>query len=616
MIRFFILFTLSALLMVGAANALDWLIDPTPFKAQIEVGEKSIALGNGLVRREIQISPNAATISFRRQDAGEEFVRAIRPEAEIVINGVRCDVGGLVGQPVHNYILPQWLDEMTADPKAFQFVDYKIGPTQERFPWKKRLEWMPGDAPWPPPGKRVSLIFKTGEIIAKRHPALKNVRVIVHYEIYDGLPVISKWLTVENGSDKPVRINRFKSEILAVVEPQSVVGQPPQWLMPNMSVVTDYTFGGDMAANGSIGKSVFWEQDSLYETQVNYQRQTPCLLECRPQIGPAVDVPPGETFTSFRTFELLHDRWERERKGLAERKMYRAVAPWATENPILMHVRKADDKSVKLAIDQCGEVGFEMVIMTFGSGFNLEDQSEKNLQRMQALADYAHAKGIALGGYSLLASRRIDDENDVVMPEGKTPVFGHSPCLESEWGNEYFDKLYDFYEATSLDVLEHDGSYPGDVCASTKHPGHEGLADSQWKQFKKISDFYKWCRGRGVYLNVPDWYFLNGSNKIAMGYQVPLRRGWVNLFNHRWDYGKEGLLGGFPIEKLCKGGQPRDFFFLRKGGRIFKGVRHSKKEISNKNCLVKCSCKPLDIQGEGARDKGKHLFAVFPCVRV
>ena len=35
---------------------------------------------------------------------------------------------------------------------------------------------------------------------------------------------------------------------------------------------------------------------------------------------------PGQTFESFRTFELLHDSEDRERKGLARRKMYRTVA--------------------------------------------------------------------------------------------------------------------------------------------------------------------------------------------------------------------------------------------------------------------------------------------------
>jgi hypothetical protein len=224
--------------------------------------------------------------------------------------------------------------------------------------------------------------------------------------------------------------------------------------------------------------------------------------------------------------------------------MYRTIAPWITENPVFMHLRHSDDESLKRAVDQCVETGFEKIIMSFGSGFNIEDTSQANLDRYKELTDYAHSKGIALGGYSLLASRRIDEENDAIMPEGKTAVFGNSPCLGSEWGLEYFKKLYRFIEYTGFDNFEHDGSYPGDVCISTKHPGHEGLADSQWKQFKTITDFYKWCRARGVYLTVPDWYFLNGSSKTAMGYRetnwsLPRRQQEIiereNIFDGTWE---------------------------------------------------------------------------------
>ena len=107
---------------------------------------------------------------------------------------------------------------------------------------------------------------------------------------------------------------------------------------------------------------------------------------------------------------------------------------------------------------------------------------------MKALNDYASSRGVALGGYSLLASRSIDKENDVVMPAGKTPQFGASPCIESRWGQEYMQKLRTYFKETGQDILEHDGSYPGDECASTTHPGHKGLNDSQWKQYQTIKD--------------------------------------------------------------------------------------------------------------------------------
>ena len=68
-------------------------------------------------------------------------------------------------------------------------------------------------------------------------------------------------------------------------------------------------------------------------------------------------------------------------------------------------------------------------------------------------------------------------------------------------------------------MLEHDGSYPGDLCAATNHPFHRGLDDSQWVMWRTITTFYEWCLANGVYLNIPDWYLLNGGSKTAMGYR-------------------------------------------------------------------------------------------------
>ncbi|MDD2599014.1 MAG: hypothetical protein PHO37_07305 [Kiritimatiellae bacterium] len=57
-------------------------------------------------------------------------------------------------------------------------------------------------------------------------------------------------------------------------------------------------------------------------------------------------------------------------------------------------------------------------------------------------------------------------------------------------------------EATGLQLLEHDGCYPGDTCNSTEHPYHRGLEDSQWVQWKAITGLYQWCLANGVYLNL------------------------------------------------------------------------------------------------------------------
>ncbi len=43
-------------------------------------------------------------------------------------------------------------------------------------------------------------------------------------------------------------------------------------------------------------------------------------------------------------------------------------------------------------IDQAAEVGYEMVNFSFGSGFNPEDESEKNYEQMKKYAEYAEQR--------------------------------------------------------------------------------------------------------------------------------------------------------------------------------------------------------------------------------
>ncbi len=488
----------------------DWLLDGVSFTAGVFRNAKAneIVLCNGLISRTFRISPNGATVGFDNIVNNRSLLRSVRPEAVVEIDEQKHNVGGLTGQPIHNYLLPEWLDNMKSDETAFQCTGFSVGKTKQRFAWKKRTGWMSQDLPWPPPGVSLTLHFRK-----------QKISVDIHYELYDGIPLLAKWFTLKNNGPSPIVLNSYKSEILAAVEPESSVEAKGFSYMPNIHVETDFAYLAMTATTGSLDKTVYWVPDPLYKTQVNYKRLTPCLLESRPLRGPQQTIATGESFHSHRTFELPNDSWDRERKGLARRRMMRVLSPWVAENPILMHVRSASTKAVKLAIDQCAQVGFEMVIMTFGSGFQIEDENPANIIRMKELADYAHAKGIALGGYSLLASRRVGGGDDVVPPPGTSPAFGNSPCLCSKWADEYFRKLYAFYEKTGMDILEHDGSYPGDECASSEHPGHKGLADSQWNQFRRIQEFYRWCRGRGIYLNVPDWYCLNGSSKTGMGYR-------------------------------------------------------------------------------------------------
>lgn len=534
----FLTLLISFSVFAQQSTSRDWLLGRPDARATIrqDPQRNELTLGNGLVARTIRFAPNAATISFDNLTTNVALLRAIAPEAEVEINGRKYAIGGLTGQPNLAYLRRDWIDALKAESGAFQFERFEIGKPSERMTWK-RLRHASSNT-WPPNGVSLTLWFvpPTGE--------LPGVKVAVHYELYDGIPLLSKWITIHNHGTQVLRLNTFKSEILRVVETESQVDPSTEWQRPRLTVLTDFAFGGMSVA--SLHRAVFWTDDQAYKTQVNYELKTPCLLEVKPPLGPDVDIAAGAIVTGIRAFELVHDNDDRERQGLAIRKLYRMMAPWATENPLMMHLTSTDPQVVHTAIDQAAECGFEMVILSFGSGLNMENVSPENVAKFKAYREYANKKRLELGGYSLLASRRISDEHDVINPKtGKTggAIFGNSPCLESAWGQDYFAKLKTFMRETGFNLLEHDGNYPGDVCASTTHPGHRGLNDSQWTQYQRITELYRWCRAQGIYLNVPDNYFLAGSNKVGMGYRetnwsLPREQQHIharqNLFDGTW----------------------------------------------------------------------------------
>jgi hypothetical protein len=352
-----------------------------------------------------------------------------------------------------------------------------------------------------------------------------------------------------------------------VEEESAVVGTPAEMKKQHgIYVETNYAFNNAMRYDIS-DQTTHWGIDSMYTSQVNYNYQTPCLLEIYPAKGPGIELQPGEIFNSVRTCELLMDSYDRERRGLAVRKMYRAIAPWTTENPIFMHLVSENDQQVRDAVNQCTFTGYEALILSFGSHCNMEDTSKANVEKWKALAGYAHSRGIKIGGYSLFSSRRISDEDDVIDPVTLKPdvaaFFGNAPCMGSKWGLAYIDKLKYFIGNTGFDIFENDGPYPGDVCASTTHPGHKGLDDSQLRQMELQKGLYHWCNEHGVYVNAPDWYFLDGTNKTGLGYRevnfsLPREQQMIlnrqNIYDGLWEKTPSMGWGFVPLTRYQGGG--------------------------------------------------------------
>lgn len=494
----------------------DWLIQAPVQKAAVYASQdgKDIILYNGLVKRSFRLSPNLTCFDFRNLSNGQQLLRAVSPEAVVTINGVQYAVGGLTGQKEKAYLMPSWIDELKSGETDFKYAGVEVSDLKPFINWKRRT-WAYNTTQ--PKGKLIRFRFISSL------PHLKGVEVEVNYELYNGLPLIVKWVSVNNNSTNCITINRIINETLGLVEEESaVVGSPDQMKKQHgLYVETNYAFNNAMRYDIS-DQTTHWKIDSTYTSQVNYNYQTPCVLEVYPEKVLAVDLPSGEVMKSPRTHELLMDSYDRERRGLMIQQMYATVAPWTTSNPIFMHLVSRNDDQVLTAIDQCVATGYEALILSFGSHCNMEDTATSNVARWKALADYAHSKGILIGSYSLFSSRRINDETDVIDPKTGKPggaFFGNAPCMGSAWGLNYLERLKFFMTAAGFDLFENDGPYPGDVCASTVHPGHKGLEDSQWRQMELQKGLYRWCNENGIYVNAPDWYFLDGTHKIAVGYR-------------------------------------------------------------------------------------------------
>ena len=160
-------------------------------------------------------------------------------------------------------------------------------------------------------------------------------------------------------------------------------------------------------------------------------------------------------------------------------------------------------------MDQAAAVGFEMMIFSFGTPFNLESSDPSYIAQIGSLVAYAHSKGLEVGGYDLICLDRgnggyggnVGDQWDTVLSDGKT--LGQDACFASGWN----DKLGGFVDtflgpSVGLNMLETDGPYGGEPCASTNHSHHIGASDSVYQQTRMQAAFYADLRARNIYVSI------------------------------------------------------------------------------------------------------------------
>lgn len=438
-----------------------WVIDGSYYKASILNENGVITLSNGLVTRKIETDA-CRTVSFYNHQKNIELVAAPYADFMVSVNNKKF---------------------MSDD--GFDFIGAKEENCIERVPFK-RIETMTVDFVYPPEGK--------GIVLSYRHEKC-GISVKVRYEVYDGMPVIMKQVTVKSENDGVTVIDNIAADVLNVTENRDT-----------LFVDSDYNSTMDF-----IGLD--------FDTYAkNYARYHYDMLEVAPKQRMNLKLNKGETAESIVAYEMAFGSDYYENRLIEVRNMYRRIAPWCTDNVLFFHLISNSSKDIRKAVDQCKEVGLEMVIQSFGSGVNMESGCDRYLNRIKKAYDYGHENGIRMGAYTLAYVKNYRPVRD---DEALNHDYSHiCRCLACEWAQNYMKNVVRFIDRTGADAVEIDGPYGMLMCSGGKTHLHDDFTDSQYKQWKaSVLEWYKDLKQRGIYINAPDWHFLNGTNRSGVGYE-------------------------------------------------------------------------------------------------
>ena len=506
----------------------------------VQNADSSWTLSNGLVSRTFTFTPGFGTLDFSSLARGQSLTRAIESEGYISLDGTSYALGGIIqtGTYYHAY-LNRSATGIEANSGGWNATSWSLGAPTAPFPWTPGTRGSPADAAWPPPGLTLSVVL---EAPSSAPPAHKAVTVTMHYQLCQGVPLLTQWMSVNSSAPAAagVVITATMPVSLRLAQPYSPLSFSPY---PPSTVQTDVTSFLYVETDEPHGTGVFWQDDSADPADPGAEE---AVVFTNYTTGPGVILSGGGAralastnanyrtrlhndhaggvaeFVSFRTFLLLTDTGEPERFGLSVRRLYRLWAPQIQENPIFFHATDTSTAGFKQEIDQMKAVGFEMLIYSFGSGFNLEDTSPAYVASVGAQIDYARSQGIEVGGYDLICLQRgqggyggnVGVQWDTVLPAGG---LGEDACFASGWVDKLTNMTYTFVDR-GLTMVETDGPYGGEPCASTNHSGHMQLSDSIYQQTRTQAEWYAALRAANVYINQPDNYAFFGGQRTGIGY--------------------------------------------------------------------------------------------------
>ena len=205
-----------------------------------------------------------------------------------------------------------------------------------------------------------------------------------------------------------------------------------------------------------------------------------------------------------------------ERRGLALRRFLLAVAPQVAENPLQYHLAVSDSASVRAACTQMKAVGWEMLVLSYGSGYDTESMDPAYIARVASDVAFCAQLGVEVGGYDLIGWTRDPGRGWAALDAS-----GHdtgNACFASGWEDFFEAAVLFFSNATGASVIETDGPYAGYACHNESHAHHSGASNSVQLQSRNMARVYTAFRNANIHINAPDSWFTSGINRMGIGY--------------------------------------------------------------------------------------------------
>jgi hypothetical protein len=334
-------------------------------------------------------------------------------------------------------------------------------------------------------------------------PGAAAAVVSVHYEMYDGLPALRKWVSVRapgggaaQPAGTPVSVDALTIDLL----------RAPNFAPDAMTVDTVHANNPTPYSQQTVPEPAqafpgrtqqLWFFDAAYDRGGDAELHVPYTYYTRLAVGydddvtyggptgpGAVAAPGGAAWASSDVRAVFHDSTELERQGLALKRVAAALTPQLLAAPLhYMITDVSSNASFQLAIDQAAAAGFELVIIGYGAAgwcgmCDAQILSPAFTAWLRDWVAYATARGVAVSAYTLMQhngwGETVPAAEQVLNRDGSR---GGIACFATDWHAAYRAHVLEFTRAVNLSGVETDGQYENAYCGDRGGDHHHNGGD-------------------------------------------------------------------------------------------------------------------------------------------